>query len=539
MPKEEFMLSKGDRGSLERKVFDFFTLSQLGKSLISIQDMENLARVFASAVYETSDAKNVALLIFDIEEKAFTYQYSIGLEVEKVKDVSFVEEEGLFWRVLNGAEPFPIKDSAGNYHFPRVIQKFRLDLLQSQIWVPLMVKNVLRGVLTLGAKKDDSSYGDAELVFISQLATQGAIAIDSALLDQQKQRATLALGKKMENLSVLYDVSKALNFVNDFKKTLLLILDKARTAVHAQKGSIMLLNKDTQELEVKVVRGIDPITEKKINDGEMECTKIKVGEGIAGKVAASLQHMVVEEARRDARFKQSASSNVENIICLPLLVGNDCLGVMNITNKVEGGKFTEEDVELLLTLAGQVAVTINNANLYHLAITDGLTQLFINRYFRQRLHDELIRARRYNHPLSLIMSDIDHFKKFNDTYGHQQGDAVLATTAKLFKTTVRETDIACRYGGEEFAIVLPETPADGAAVLAEKLRQAIEQYEYPGLKGDKLKVTVSLGIADFPQHGQSEEEIIEKADVALYACKEAGRNCARIYAPGMKKEKGP
>ncbi len=539
MPKDQEKppFDKPNTKDLERKVFDFFTLSQLGKSLISIQDMENLARVFASSVYETSNAKNVALLIYDIERKAFTYHYSVGLDVEKVKDISFVEEEGLFWRVLNGGEPFPIRDSNGNYHFDRVIKKYRLDLFDSYIWVPLMVKNVLRGVLTLGEKKEETPYEDKELVFISQLAIQAAVAIDSAILDQQKSRATVALGRKMENLSVLYDVSKAMNFVNDLKKTLLLILDKSRSAVNAQKGSIMLLNKETQTLEVKVVRGIDPITEKKINDGEIECTKIKLGEGVAGKVAETMQHMVVDDTKQDNRFKKSDASNVQNIVCLPLTAESDCIGVMNISNKLSGEKFTDEDVNLLLTLAGQVAVTINNANLYHLAITDGLTQLFINRYFRQKLHDEILRTKRYKHPLSVIMTDIDHFKKFNDTYGHQQGDAVLATTAKLFRKAVRETDIPCRYGGEEFVVILPETDSEGAALAAERLRKEIEGFEYPGLKGEKLKVTVSLGIATYPNHAEDVEGLIEKADIALYACKEGGRNCSRVYSSDMKKEK--
>src|SRR3989338_10038281 len=102
---------------LEQKVFDFFTLSQLGKALISIQDMENLSRVFASSVYETSGTKNVALLIYDIDRKEFTCHYTIGLNPEVVKNVSFCEEEGLFWQVLNGGQPFSIRDSHGNYRF--------------------------------------------------------------------------------------------------------------------------------------------------------------------------------------------------------------------------------------------------------------------------------------------------------------------------------------------------------------------------------------------------------------------------------------
>jgi diguanylate cyclase (GGDEF)-like protein len=528
---EEYRRSLKD---LERKVFDFFTLSQLGKSLISIQDMDNLARVFASSVYEVSRTTNVALLIYDIDKKAYTYHYSIGLDQEQIQDVQFQEEEGLFWQVINGGEPFAIRDSAGNYRFNEIIQKNRLHLLDSEVWVPLMVKNMLRGVLTLGKRRDKSSYTDPELIFISQLAAQASIAIESALLDQQKQRATVALGKKMENLSVLYDVSKAMNFANDLKKTLLLILDKSRSAVKAQKGSIMLLNKDTSELEVKVVRGIDPLTEKKINDGEIECTKIKLGEGIAGRVAQAGKHMVVDNTKNSEQFKQSKNSNVDNIVCLPLVAADECIGVMNITNKEGSEKFSDDDVSLLITLAGQAAITINNANLYQLAITDGMTQLFINRYFHQKLQEEIRRSQRYKRPVALIFSDIDHFKKFNDTYGHQQGDAVLITTAKIFRESIRDTDIPCRYGGEEFAIILPETGHEQALEVAERLRKNIEAYEFPALQGKPLKVTLSLGVATYPLHAENEPDLIKKADLALYACKEAGRNCVRIFSPDMQ-----
>ncbi len=521
---------------LERKVFDFFTLSQLGKSLISIQDMSDLARVFTSVVFEASNASNVALLIYDLEKKAYTYHYAIGLEGKDVENLYFEKEEGLFWQVLIGGEPFPIRDSSGSWRFERIVEKNHLDRLESDIWVPLMVKNQLRGVLTLGPKRDESSYDDAELNFISQLAAQAAIAIDSAILDQQKVRATMALGKKMENLSVLYDVSKAMNFANDLKKTLLIILDKSRNAVKAQKGSIMLLNKESGILEVKVVRGIDPLTERKINDGEMECTKIRIGEGIAGKVAETGTPQVVQQASKSKDFKASANSNVDNIVCIPLLAGDECIGVMNITNKESGAAFTDEEVNLLTTLAGQAAITINNANLYHLAITDGLTQLFINRYFRQKLSDEIRRAKRYNRKVAIILTDIDHFKKFNDTYGHQQGDSVLATTAKIFRESVRETDIPCRYGGEEFVVILPETGAKEAAEVAERLRKAVESYEFPPMQGNQpLKVTISLGVAAFPDHAEDEETLIKHADLALYACKEGGRNCFRVFAADMAK----
>jgi diguanylate cyclase (GGDEF)-like protein len=519
-------LSKFEPGAiakLEKQVFDFFTLSQMGKSLLAIQKIDELSYVFLASVYETSEAANCALFLCDEQDQTFRCVKAIGLDPKAIGEVAFKKEEGLFWQILNSGEPFPIVDSFGHYRFEAVIKKWRLERINSQIWVPLMVKNKLIGVITLGRKKDGSLYQETELSFILQMGNQAAVALESAMLDDQKERASKELAKKMTNLSILYSVSKALNFASDLKKILLFILDKARDAVEAQKASLMLLDANTYELVVHVVRGVPPEVEAKINRGEMECTRIKVGEGVAGQVAATKQHILLNNAGDDSRFKKSDKSFVESILCMPLIANDEVIGVINLTNKNKGGKFTNEDVELLSTLANQAAITIYNARLYHLAITDGMTQLRIHRYFQQRLEEEIVRCEKFKHPVSLIMSDIDHFKKFNDTYGHQEGDIVLIETAKIFRLTAREVDIPARYGGEEFAIILPETDTAEAAAIAETLRQKVEAHEYPSKQG-KLKVTVSLGVATFPTHARNKESLIGAADKALYHAKDGGRN---------------
>ncbi|HTL46604.1 MAG TPA: sensor domain-containing diguanylate cyclase [Verrucomicrobiae bacterium] len=521
---------------LEKRLFDFFILSQVGKALISLQDLQDLAAVFVSSVQDAVEAVNASLLIYNPETQTFTHEASVGLSTPaaELREITFKKQEGVLWRLLNGGEPFMIMDSSGQYRFHDMIKKAHLDLLESQIWVPLMVNKGLRGVLALGEKKDGEPYDHGETVFIAHLANQAAIAIDIAMTDLQKKKASVALQKKMENLSVLYDVSKALNFTNNFRNTLLLILDKSRNAVKAQKGSIMLLNKETNELELMVARGIDELTDKKLNAAEIATTKIKVGEGVAGKVAKTKKTIVLDNTKEDERFLPSVSSNVSNIICLPLVVNNECIGVMNITNKQNNEKFTEEDIELLSTLAGQVAITINNANLYNLAITDGLTHFFIKRYFDQVLYDELLRAKRYGRPLSVIMIDIDDFKMFNDRYGHQQGDVILAATASLFRQTIRETDTPCRYGGEEFMFLLPEADAAKTGMLAERMRKIVEEHSYPGLHGEPLKVTVSLGIASFPADAERPDDLIKKADLALYKAKTSGKNRIVLYSPRLE-----
>ena len=523
---------------LEKRVFEFFILSQIGKALISIQDIHHLAEVFVSAVQDSVGASNAAFILYNSENQNFSYVTSVGLDGsrEELKGIVFRRQEGIFWRILNGGEPFPICDSTGQYRFEDVIKRQPLELLQSQIWIPLMVNKVLRGILTLGAKRNGEDYDHGELLFLTHLANQAAIAIDFAIVDLQKKKASLALQKKMENLSILYDVSKALNFTNNFKNTLLLILDKSRDAVRAQKGSIMLLNKETSELELMVARGIDELTDKKINAAEIQTTKIKMGEGVAGKVAKTKKLMILDNTKQDDRFLQSVTSNVSNIICLPLVVNDECIGVLNITNKYNNEKFTEEDIELLSTLAGQVAITINNANLYNLAITDGLTHCYIKRYFDQVLLDELARAKRYRRPLSLIMIDVDDFKSFNDQHGHQQGDMILAATAGLLRQSIRESDVPCRYGGEEFVVLLPESDASNTAITAERIRKRVEEYAFTSLRGERLHVTVSLGIASYPAHATFAEDVLKRADEALYKAKELGKNRMVVCrGPGDRK----
>ncbi len=159
----------------------------------------------------------------------------------------------------------------------------------------------------------------------------------------------------------------------------------------------------------------------------------------------------------------------------------------------------------------------------HLAETDRLTGLFNKGKFNEVLKREIERARRYKRPLSLIIFDIDHFKRINDTYGHKVGDEVLKELAKLIKKNIRKTDFAARWGGEEFVILAPETDLDGAVKLAEKLRQTVEKHEFPTVKN----VTISLGVAQYID-GESPEEFVIRADMALYKAKEGGRNRVEV-----------
>ncbi len=191
----------------------------------------------------------------------------------------------------------------------------------------------------------------------------------------------------------------------------------------------------------------------------------------------------------------------------------------------------ESQSDLLLGVAGQAALAISHAQLYQAqeenALTDELTRLPNRRYMAQRFLQEMQRARRYHKGLAFVMIDIDHFKQVNDTFGHLQGDQVLAELAKILLASKRESDVAARYGGEEFALILHETDAEGAMILAERIRSSVEQATFPG----DLKLTISIGVAATEDEAQF-TTLMEKADEALYEAKEGGRN--RVVVAGVK-----
>ncbi|MCR4346089.1 MAG: diguanylate cyclase [Sulfuricaulis sp.] len=203
--------------------------------------------------------------------------------------------------------------------------------------------------------------------------------------------------------------------------------------------------------------------------------------------------------------------------------------------------FANEDLSYRLTLnnhdeIGHLAMEFNTMaerllahrqKLEELSVRDGLTGLYNRRELEKRLQEEVQRARRYRRPLSVMMLDIDHFKNVNDRYGHQAGDEVLITVADLIQLNVRPVDAVCRYGGEELAVILPETEEEGVRIVAERIRATVEDSITTTPQGDMVHVTVSIGLAIFPGHGDTAAALIQAADQALYTAKHEGRNLVR------------
>ncbi|MBP7582952.1 MAG: sensor domain-containing diguanylate cyclase [Spirochaetes bacterium] len=215
---------------------------------------------------------------------------------------------------------------------------------------------------------------------------------------------------------------------------------------------------------------------------------------------------------------------LEPEIFVPMVSKDTINGMLVLGPKIVGGSFTVDDLDFLRDLGRFAAIAVENSRLYQMATVDRMTRLYVHHFFLERLDEEIKRSQRYNAPLSLLMCDIDHFKNFNDTYGHQQGDTILRELGVLIRKCLRKMDIPARYGGEEFAIVLPETSLENAKKVASRMRRQVESFDFTG-PGSPLHVTISIGVAEYrPDRNEEIRALVGRADRALYTAKKSGRN---------------
>ncbi|MGE5659876.1 MAG: PAS domain S-box protein [Actinomycetota bacterium] len=236
----------------------------------------------------------------------------------------------------------------------------------------------------------------------------------------------------------------------------------------------------------------------------------------------------MEKKTEETGVQETPSSlNHYTSLCVPMMAQGEAMGILYLTSS-QAEKLTKTQQQLAATAAEHIALALANIRLHEAlqqqSIRDPLTGLFNRRYLEESLEREINRAERKQQPLSVIMIDIDHFKRFNDTYGHEAGDRVLRELGRFFSQQVRGSDIACRYGGEEFTLILPETSREVAQERAEQIRELVKALQLQYRNQDLGQITLSLGVAIFPEHGLTGEAVIRAADGALYRAKQEGRD---------------
>jgi diguanylate cyclase (GGDEF)-like protein len=512
---------------LDRKVFDLQALLKAGEALYDVLEVAPLCDLLMAMCRERARVHQLAVLLHDDEADPPVLRVRAvqGLPEETLR-LEGPASDGILWRLLLAGDPFSVVTPGGEPRFPYIFGEHGLSALQGQLWIPLVMPGRVVGVVSVGLDRDGQEIRAEDREFLGSLCSQAAVAINTANLYESIKVARKRQARSFHQLEILFDVAKKLGEVSDLTKMLRIILGKATGAVDAEKGSLMMVDENTEELVIRVVEGLpDPRVQRRINDGEIQCKRFKRGEGTAGQVWESGKPQRVNNVEADGSFQAADNNHVRSLLCVPMKVDDEVIGVINITNRKDNQPFVDSDETILQALADQAAIAIARAKLYEAAITDGLTGLFIRRFAIHRLREEVKRARRYDKPLSVIMCDIDHFKRVNDTYGHPAGDAVIIACADVLRAGTRlDIDVAGRYGGEEFLIVLPETDLQGGVVAAERLRAAFEATETSIGGGKTLKKTMSFGVTCFGPDDDA-DSLVKRSDEALYMSKEGGRNC--------------
>ena len=314
-------------------------------------------------------------------------------------------------------------------------------------------------------------------------------------------------------------------------KTYNSIVSNSKELLQSERASLMILDEAANKLILKAASGLaaDPNS----------VAAVRVGEGISGEVMDTGKPLMVTDLRMAGRKAAPAERRYKtnSFISYPIMIGGRKVGVLNVTDKSGGGVYDEVDLSLLEIIGPQVALALERAEWQEratefqlMSITDSLTGLPNRRYLEERLAEELNRSKRYDYPMSFLMIDIDDFKAYNDKNGHQAGDVALQITAHCLKGALRAADVASRYGGEEFCILLPQTAVAEAGVIADRIRQRVSTTEFPHGKSQPLGlVTISVGVSTFTKNVDSSENIIAAADRALYQAKSLGKDRIEFY----------
>ncbi len=336
------------------------------------------------------------------------------------------------------------------------------------------------------------------------------------------ERAEGLLRTRMEELTALHAIAAAGAEATSLDSLFSLALEVISRTLGSHAFGIGLVD------EQAGVLCIHPLAVK-ANELHGE-TSIPLGKGITGRVAASGHPARVDDTTAEPGYIE-LNSDMRSELCVPLKTGNRVIGVFNAESRTVGA-FSETDERLLMTFAGQLATAIEKVRLFEevasLAVTDPLTGLFNRRHFFSVAGIEFQRAKRHGRDLALIMLDLDYFKVVNDKFGHAAGDLVLRTVATQCLSIVRATDLICRFGGEEFTVLLPETTPSSAVVVAEELRREIAHLRVRH-ETEEIMVTASMGVAGFDDACDDLEHLLRRSDHALYAAKRAGRDCVRRW----------
>lgn len=338
------------------------------------------------------------------------------------------------------------------------------------------------------------------------------------------------LERSNEQLASMIEIGKALTSSLEVHDVLESIMKQVDRLIKPKAWSLLLMDEISGDLTFEIA--VSPVSH------HLKGLRLKRGEGIAGWVAQHGKPLLISDVSNDSRFAayidEKMSFTTRSIICVPLKIKERIIGVIELINSLDELVFNDADMAILSAIADFAAIALENARNYdrinELVITDDLTGLYNSRHFGQLIEYEIDRALRYGMELSLVFLDLDHLKGINDTHGHLVGSRMLSEFGRLIGKNIRSTDRAARYGGDEFAVVLPQTGKEQALAMSGKLLNLMHASEFHSDDNQPIHLTASFGVATFPLDANSKLELIRASDTAMYEAKQAGRDNVRGFA---------
>jgi diguanylate cyclase (GGDEF)-like protein len=352
--------------------------------------------------------------------------------------------------------------------------------------------------------------------------------VDKALAQRKHTllhlKTVASLQQKVRELETLNEIVQAISSSLQPREILDIIMEKTAELIKAEGWSLLLLDQEKQELVFEAAAGE---AGKKLLG-----MRLRVGQGVAGWVAHYGQSIIVPDVTKDPRFYAGVDKKTKfvtkSILCVPMKSRDKIIGVVEVVNKIGGEPFTTDDLDIFENLVAHITIALHNATLYRkmeeASLIDDLTQLYNNRYCKEYLDRYLNKRKDSPAPLSLIFMDIDYFKLVDDNFGHLVGSETLRYVGERIRKTVRTCDVVVRYGGDEYIIILPNTDKSTAAVIAERVRKEIKREPFYAFGNKKFSITITSGIATYPDDAKTRDDLIGAADKAMYEGKLSGRD---------------
>ena len=485
-------------------------LYDAGQAVLSTFDLDEVLQRILAIARDYFHLQNVAILLLDKEAQQLYVRSQIGWDAGQDK-VRLGIGQGITGTAALKKEPVYVPDVSKERRYICSAKATR-----SELAIPLMVREEVVGVLD--CQSDRRNRFDKDTIHLLTLfSTQASMALQNAQLyslERQRARQLQAINAIAQQTTAVLDLEELLSRV-------CCLIQEAFRVAH-----VSLLLREEGDLVLRAHHG-------------MLIPCIPLG----GRFPTSHEPWACILAGNGNLIEKDLSAAPDRVrlfagcvsrMSIPMVSFGQTLGILALHSETQDA-FRQTDLQSLESVADICATSIQNAHyverVKQLAYLDGLTGIFNRRFFELRIMEEIERARRFGTGMGVIMADIDHFKRLNDEFGHLLGDEVLRQVSSLFHQQVRKIDVVCRYGGEEFAILLTQTNKEQALTVAEKLRKMVEGWQFPGVP---RMVTISAGVAAYPDHGRTRDDLIRGADSGLYAAKHSGRNRACLGGLGRR-----